>query len=111
MIKFPCTMCGSRNWPREDTSCPLCAMPEEEESYTSPVIYSVTGYYDDETPDDMFTVFMSGDNSEPAEESGYTDDDIYFYGVTAESLDAAIRDKEALGGFIPVSWELVEEVS
>ncbi len=109
MSKFPCTMCGSRNWPREDTSCPLCATTEEE-SYTSPVVYSVTGYYDGDTPDDTFTVLMSGHDSEPEEGSGYTDDDIYFYGVTAESLDAAIRDKEALGGFIPVSWELVEEV-
>ena len=31
MLKFPCTLCGSRNWPREDTSCPLCQMPDDDD--------------------------------------------------------------------------------
>lgn len=29
--RFPCTMCGSRNWPTKDTSCPLCYDETEEE--------------------------------------------------------------------------------
>ena len=24
MSNWPCTRCGSRNWPSPDTSCPLC---------------------------------------------------------------------------------------
>lgn len=31
MSNFPCTLCGSRDWPRPDTDCPLC-LGEEEES-------------------------------------------------------------------------------
>lgn len=30
IMKFPCTLCGSRNWPSSETSCPLCYEPEEE---------------------------------------------------------------------------------
>lgn len=30
-MKFPCTLCGSRDWPRLDTDCPLChGEPEED---------------------------------------------------------------------------------
>jgi hypothetical protein len=28
--KFACTYCGRRDWPRENTSCPLCAADEPE---------------------------------------------------------------------------------
>lgn len=28
--KFACTLCGRRDWPRENTSCPLCAADEAE---------------------------------------------------------------------------------
>lgn len=39
MIKFPCTLCGSRNWPSATSSCPLCQFsdeidhPEEDDSW------------------------------------------------------------------------------
>ena len=93
---------------------------------SSLTIFRVTGYYED-APDDFDEVFMSSEDEpvwlqfqhqnrlhvvpystggEPSPDSGYTDEDIYFYGVSAESLDAAIRDKEELGGFIPTSWEI-----
>ena len=73
---------------------------------TTATVYNVTGYYADETPDDLLTVCMfSGDNA-IEDLGGFTDDDIFFYGVSGESLDAAIRDKEDLGGFIPTSWEI-----
>ena len=29
-MNFTCTLCGSRDWPRSDTTCPLCYEPEEE---------------------------------------------------------------------------------
>jgi hypothetical protein len=32
MNRFPCTLCGSRNWPRENAGCPLCEMPDEDDS-------------------------------------------------------------------------------
>lgn len=31
MLKFPCSLCGSRNWPNEWTSCPLCRMTDDDE--------------------------------------------------------------------------------
>ena len=31
-MKFPCSNCGSRNWPRLGTTCPLC-WGDPEESY------------------------------------------------------------------------------
>jgi hypothetical protein len=31
MLKFPCTLCGSRDWPRKNAGCPLCEMPEDDE--------------------------------------------------------------------------------
>jgi NMD protein affecting ribosome stability and mRNA decay len=30
-MNWPCTRCGSRDWPRADTSCPLCYKEEEIE--------------------------------------------------------------------------------
>ncbi len=69
-------------------------------------VYNVTGYYADETPDDLFTVCMFSGDDTIEDLGGFTDDDIFFYGVSGESLDAAIRDKEELGGFIPTSWEV-----
>lgn len=27
-LKFACTLCGSRDWPRTDTDCPLCSPSE-----------------------------------------------------------------------------------
>jgi len=30
MTNFPCTLCGSRNWPRPDTDCPNCQGEEDE---------------------------------------------------------------------------------
>lgn len=30
-MNFACTLCGSRNWPREDADCPLCRADEPEE--------------------------------------------------------------------------------
>jgi hypothetical protein len=32
MLKFPCTLCGSRNWPNEWTSCPLCRLEDDDET-------------------------------------------------------------------------------
>lgn len=32
ITRFPCTLCGSRDWPRENTSCPLCAVEKEKDS-------------------------------------------------------------------------------
>lgn len=29
MITFPCTLCGSRNWPRPDADCELCRGDDE----------------------------------------------------------------------------------
>lgn len=29
-MNFPCTLCGSRNWPRPDSSCELCRGEAEE---------------------------------------------------------------------------------
>lgn len=31
MLNWPCTLCGSRDWPSDDSSCPLCRTQEEEE--------------------------------------------------------------------------------
>jgi len=31
--RFPCTLCGSRDWPREDADCPLCELPDDDEPY------------------------------------------------------------------------------
>jgi hypothetical protein len=31
MSNFPCTLCGSRNWPRPDSECRLCRDDEEDE--------------------------------------------------------------------------------
>jgi predicted amidophosphoribosyltransferase len=31
MTRFPCTLCGSRDWPRENAGCPLCEMPEPDD--------------------------------------------------------------------------------
>jgi len=31
-MNWVCTGCGSRDWPREDTSCPLCYQAEKEET-------------------------------------------------------------------------------
>jgi len=28
--KFPCTLCGSVHWPRENTTCPPCYSPADE---------------------------------------------------------------------------------
>jgi hypothetical protein len=42
ITRFPCTMCGSRDWPRKDSPCPLCSMDddddigEDEETETEP---------------------------------------------------------------------------
>ena len=30
-MSFACTLCGSTNWPREGTDCPLCCNDEEED--------------------------------------------------------------------------------
>jgi hypothetical protein len=30
--RFPCTLCGSRDWPREDTSCPLCQTEDDDDT-------------------------------------------------------------------------------
>jgi len=30
-VGLSCTMCGSTDWPRSDTSCPLCREEEKEE--------------------------------------------------------------------------------
>ena len=44
-MKHPCTNCGSRDWPRHDTSCPLCrAEPEDSDD-------SYDALFDDTTPD------------------------------------------------------------
>ena len=40
-MNWPCTVCGRRDWPREDTSCPACYKEPE------PV-------YDDEDDDPDF---------------------------------------------------------
>lgn len=69
-------------------------------------VYNVTGYYADETPDDLFTVCMFSGDDTIEDLGGFTDDDIFFYGVSGESLNAAIFFKEELGGFIPTSWEV-----
>ena len=68
------------------------------------LFYSVTGYYP-EAPDEELTVLMYEYDDIPSKNSQYTDDDIYFYGVTGESLNAAIINKEELGDFIPTAWE------
>jgi hypothetical protein len=34
MNPFTCSACGRRDWPREDTSCPLCAADDEREAFT-----------------------------------------------------------------------------
>jgi len=41
MTKFPCTLFGSTNWPRPNTTCPLCRGEEEIEDETEfePVEY------------------------------------------------------------------------
>ena len=31
IARFPCTLCGSRNWPRENTSCPLCSLEDDDD--------------------------------------------------------------------------------
>jgi hypothetical protein len=31
---FPCSMCGSRNWPRKGAACPLCRSDEDGEPIT-----------------------------------------------------------------------------
>jgi len=73
---------------------------------TIATVYNVTGYYADETPEDLLTVCMFSGDDTIEELGGFTDDDIFFYGVSNESLNAAIRDKEELCGFIPTSWEV-----
>jgi hypothetical protein len=35
-MKFPCSNCGSRNWPRLGTTCPLCWGDPEDENETEP---------------------------------------------------------------------------
>lgn len=31
IARFPCTLCGSRNWPSEDTTCPLCRIEDDDD--------------------------------------------------------------------------------
>jgi len=31
VIKFVCTLCGSRNWPNDHTDCPLCRLDDEDD--------------------------------------------------------------------------------
>lgn len=31
MTKFPCSLCGSRNWPNTWTACPLCRADDDTE--------------------------------------------------------------------------------
>lgn len=30
ITNFPCTLCGSRDWPRNDTNCPLCQIADDD---------------------------------------------------------------------------------
>jgi hypothetical protein len=79
-------------------------------------IFSVTGYHLEDGPDAPQTVLMaSPEEAFPARsdlEAGasadarYFDEDIYFYGVSAASLQQAVETKESLGDFIPVSFEV-----
>jgi len=31
ITRFPCTMCGSRDWPRKDSPCPLCSLEDDDD--------------------------------------------------------------------------------
>ena len=70
------------------------------------IAYKVYGYHEDE-PESPTSVVMWPYNSEPLPESGYTDDDVYFYGVSSESLDAAIQNQHPFDGFVPTKWEAI----
>jgi hypothetical protein len=53
MNRFPCTLCGSRNWPRENAGCPLCEIPDEDEKSCPEGLYEPTccaSFLCDETP-------------------------------------------------------------
>jgi hypothetical protein len=36
IARFPCTLCGSRNWPTKETSCPLCYDDSEDDEPEQP---------------------------------------------------------------------------
>ncbi len=67
--------------------------------------FRVTGYYEDEGEANLQEVIMWAYDDAPPEDSGYTDDDIFFYGVNERDLDAAIKDKTPFGDFIVTKWE------
>jgi hypothetical protein len=72
-------------------------------------IYIVYGYNLDEDPKNAYYVFMSEFDEvlpDSKEEIGYSDEEIYFYGVDEKFLDSAIQNKEPIGDFIPLSWGL-----
>lgn len=44
-MNFPCTLCGSRNWPIKDDPCPLCRAPDDTADKDQPT--------DQEEPDEI----------------------------------------------------------
>jgi hypothetical protein len=70
------------------------------------IAYKVHGYYEGE-PESLTSVLMWAYNSEPLPGSGYTVDDVYFYGISSDSLDAAIRNVDPIDGFVPTNWESI----
>ena len=55
-MNWPCTLCGSRDWPSDDSSCPLCRAREDDDETEDPV----PDPYDDRRYDDSENRMING---------------------------------------------------
>jgi len=80
-------------------------------------IFTVTGYIGgDEYGDSCELLFREADDTLPSKdshdaphESGYWDEDIWYYGMSAAELTRIIAANEELDGFYPTSFKPAEE--
>ena len=69
----------------------------------------ISGYWKDDKSEFEGYIVRAYDD-EPSEDDEFTDDDIFYYGLTESEIQSAIKDVENTGlDFVITSYEAIEE--
>lgn len=68
-------------------------------------VFEINGYYEEDKQEVSGLLVAEFDNTP----KGYSDEQIFFYGISEENIKTCIKDKQDIGGVIPESYEVVDE--
>lgn len=66
-------------------------------------IFSISGHYTDDPEQEVSGLLIAEAHSVT---EGYTDADIYFYGLSEANIKQIIKDGEDIEGFVPTSYRV-----